>query len=339
MIVNVPIESLEDRYSADWNKWFAEYTDANEIPVKTIYPPVVLRDTIKEGEFLDVVSTTCFKADQIGIICSQVDKGNIPRDEKVVFLIQDGWFPVEQLAYLRDMLGCHYWKFVGIFHAGTYSKWDLTARSHMYQWGEALENSWFKIYDKIIVGSNHHKRLLLETRNVPDHKIQVILWPVKVPVLDTKHKENIVVFPHRLNVEKQPELFDWLARECSAKGWWFKRTVDECATKQEYYELLAKSKIAVSLGLEELFGIAMVEATLLGCVPLVPDAFSYKEVYNESCRYHDIKALVKKLQLCMEHIETKTGTQLPLPLELFNAYYGVNYMPFYETLFKVMEEV
>jgi hypothetical protein len=332
-IINVPIESLEDRYSADWNRWFDDYIVKNNLggSTLTIYP-TPLRDKIKEGDFLDIVGTNYFKSKQIAEICERVDCGHIPRDEKVVFLIQDGWFPIEQLAYLRDMLGCHYWKFVGIFHAGTYSKWDLTARSHMYTWGEDLENSWFKIYDKIIVGSWHHKSLLRETRKVPIHKIKIIPWHVEVPKLDITKKENIVVFPHRLNVEKQPDLFLEIIDSCNMEGWTFRLSANECKTKQEYYQLLAKSKIAVSLGLEELFGIAMVEATLLGCIPLVPDAFSYKEMYSGPCRYEDIKELKGNLARLM-----KGYTAFPIAYYFSDFYNENRQKDFYQQVFELME--
>src|SRR5580692_5184979 len=152
MIVNVPIEPIEMRYSADWCRWFEEELTTRKYEFRTILP-ATLTGKIRDGAFLDVIGTTKFKADQIDTICLLVDRGYIPRNERVVFLIHDGWFPVEQLAYMRDMLGCHEWKFVGLFHAGTYDRWDQTAQHGMASWGEDIENGWFKIYDEIIVAS------------------------------------------------------------------------------------------------------------------------------------------------------------------------------------------
>jgi hypothetical protein len=336
-IVNIPIESLEERYSAQWNKWFDNYVEDNNVQdVYTVYPNT-LRNTIKDGDFLDVVSTVHFKSHQIANICWRVDRGLIPRDKKVVFLIQDGWFPVEQLAYLRDMLSCRYWKFVGVFHAGTYSKYDMTARQGMYTWGEELENSWFKIYDKIIVGSQHHADLLLSMRKVNPKKLHVIPWKVEVPSLSVT-KENIVVFPHRLGMEKQPELFGKLSYDtfCNSKDWKFVRAPDVCSTKAEYYQLLAKSKIAVSLGLEELFGIAMIEATLLGCIPIVPDAFSYREMYKREFRYQDMNEC-KNMILNFMNVSI-SGDMTVNKYNCFN--YGVGKKgDFFDRVFTLMREL
>ena len=281
LIVNVPIEPIEERYSADWGRWFEKELQDRKLDYWTIHDNMwMLRKDIKEGAFLDVVGTNHYKAKQIAFICNLVDQSFIKRNERVVFLIQDGWFPVEQLAYMRDMLGCHDWKFVGIFHAGTYDRWDQTAQHGMYTWGEDLENAWFKIYDSIIVASQYHNDLLLSTHDVrcPMH---IIPWKVEVPQDVSNTKLNVIVYPHRRNPEKQPELL----KSIELPEGWRLAVTHGCTTKREYYETLAKSKIAVSFSLQETFGIAMVEAVLLGCIPLVPDRLSYKEMYPECFRY------------------------------------------------------
>lgn len=295
-IVNVPIEPLDERYSAQWCKWFEEAL--KDIKHVTVQPSS--KTTIQEGAFLDIVGTVSFKSRQIAMICEMLDSGLISRIEKTVFIIQDGWFPIEQLAYIRDLLGCHQWKFIGIFHDGTYDKWDLLARKHCYIWGNDLERSWFKIYDRIVVGSHYHADVLDEERGIRMNKVSVIPWPVFVPPISTlMPKENIVVFPHRLDVEKQPELFGQIKVDFYKfnphTDWQFIRTRDQGLNKVEYQDLLARSTVAISTALLEMFGISMVEATLLGCIPLVPDRLSYKEMFYEAFRYDDIADLHSKL--------------------------------------------
>ena len=292
MIVNVPIEPLDERYSAQWCQWFeTALQDTKHITVLPESKPV-----IGEGAFLDIVGTVSFKSRQIAEICRLLDEGTISRTEKTVFIIQDGWFPIEQLAYIRDLLGCHQWKFIGIFHDGTYDKWDLLARKRCYVWGDYLERSWFKIYDKIVVGSEYHSDVIVEERQVPFHKIEIIPWPVRVPQWKLD-KENIIIFPHRLDEEKQPELFHQIENDFNKhiSGWQFIRTRDQKLSKAEYYTLLAKSRIAISTALLEMFGISMVEAAMLGCIPLVPNRLSYKELFWEKFRYNDIAELHWKL--------------------------------------------
>ena len=53
--------------------------------------------------------------------------------------------------------------------------------------------------------------------------------------------------------------------------------------KAAYYSLLSRSVAAVSFALQETFGYAMLEATALGCVPIVPDRLSYPELFPGYC--------------------------------------------------------
>lgn len=299
-IINIPIEPLDERYSAQWVTWFETWLTSERFTHITVLPKS--KPTIGEGAFLDIVGTVSFKSRQLAEICKLIDEGKINRDEKTVFIVNDGWFPIEQLAYIRDLLGCHQWKFIGIFHDGTYDKWDLLARKNCYIWGNDLERSWFKIYDRIIVGSHYHLDVMSEERGISQNKVSVIPWPVKVPFIN-REKENIVVFPHRLDPEKQPKLFQQIENDFHKQigGWQFIRTRDYKYSKDEYYELLAKSKIVISTALLEMFGIAMVEATMLGCLPLVPNRLSYKEMFWEKFIYNDIDELHLKLKDMVEY--------------------------------------
>jgi hypothetical protein len=299
VLINIPIEPLEERYSKQWNtyfdEWLEDYPDKH-ITVKPLMP-VTFDDEIHDGAFLDVLGTTYYKSQQIASIVYSVKKGEIPRDKSVIFLLHDGWFPVEQLAYMRDMLGCYNWRFVGLFHAGTYDRWDRTAQKGMSIWGEDLENSWFNIYDAVIVASNFHKRMLINTRHIFHDKIHVIPWKVEIPDMNHLHKENIVVFPHRLDLEKQPEVFRCMTADLvkNYHDWKFIWAKEICDTKNDYYRLLHKSRISVSCALQETFGIAMVESVLAGCIPVVPDRLSYKEMYYTPFRYKDERELIFKL--------------------------------------------
>lgn len=334
-IINIPIEQIEMRYSANWLKWFKEELQERKYDHWNIHDSMwMMRKDIKDGAFLDVVGTQFYKSKQIEFICQLVDKGFILRNERVVFLIHDGWFPVEQLAYIRDGLGCHEWKFVGIFHDGTYDKYDWTAKNNMYVWGEDLENSWFKIYDKVIVGSNYHKQVLLESRNIPAHKIEVIPWRVRIENIDDytqSSKENLVVWPHRLHEDKQPDLWN---KVIVPDGWQKINSRDVPRTKHEYYQLLAKSKIVVSTALLEMFGIAMVEAVLLGCIPLVPDRLSYKEMYPKTFRYCGEPEFKEKL-----HAFCHKDLDVGMELKMLQAKFERNSTDFFDTLFELLEEL
>jgi hypothetical protein len=339
LIINIPIEPIEMRYSVDLDRWFKEALTKKKYNFITI-EGTPLSKGIDEGAFLDVCGTMNYKAQQIEIISRLVKNGTIPRNERVVFIMHDGWFPVDQLAYMRDMLGCHEWKFVGLFRAGTYDRWDQLAQHGMYQWGEDLENSWFKIYNKIIVASHFHKQMLLERRKVVDHKFEVIPWKEEVPKdLVGLPKVNQVIFPHRINVEKDVEAYQAMRLP---EGWDKTASAYWCKTKRDYYEALSASKIAVSMALQETYGHAMIEAVLLGCIPLVPYRLSYKELFPRKFRYQGESEFKYKLsQFTNSNWENlwTDGLQNKQSLLDLRHTFEENSRQFFPRLFKVVEDL
>lgn len=65
----------------------------------------------------------------------------------------------------------------------------------------------------------------------------------------------------------------------------------------EYRAVLARAEIAVSTAIHEFQGLGMLEAASAGCIPLVPDALCYPEIYTDEYRYpaNDEDALVDRL--------------------------------------------
>lgn len=296
-----PIEKLEERYSADWYKWFVSEFEKYKVDFH-VFDPIPLSDKITSGSFLDVCGTNWYKAIQIKQFSEFVYRGNI-KDSDVVFLM-DAWFPgLESIAYIRDALNLKF-KICGIFHAGTYDPYDFLTKKGMGYWGKSLEESWFRILDKIFVATKFHKRLLTETRDINPNKIVVTGLPTMLnPPLDNDNKENIIVFPHRLDSEKNPESFSLMEEGIIGKilkkaGWKFVFSKKSTKSKSEYYDLLWRSKISVSFADQETFGIAMIESVMNGCFPVVPDRLSYSELYHPIFHYHsfnDAAALVWKM--------------------------------------------
>ena len=295
-VINVPIESLEERYSASWNKWFPEAFQDMRIDFVNIYPDT-LSDHIKDGSFLDVCGTNYFKAGQLKILTKMLFQDEIGEDDVIFF--HDIWCPgIEMLQYIRQGKGMKF-KICGILHAGTYDSYDFLAKQGMASWGGPLEEVWFSFIDQIYVATDFHKELILRKRKIDPDKIKVTGLPIyNKECPDMRGKENIVVFPHRLDSEKNPQLFDRLSIEAATKGWRFIKSKEECKTKKEYFELLNRSKIAVSFADQETWGIAQQEALFAKCFPVVPDRLSYKEMYLDEFRYYAYDhavLLVKKL--------------------------------------------
>jgi len=298
MIINVPIESLEERYSAQWNKWFPREFQANGLEVEkdyiTIYPDPITHK-IRQGSFLDIIGTNLFKAAQLREICRLIDKGVI-RD-KDTFLFHDLWFPgIEMLAYIRDALRLDI-NICGILHAGTYDEHDFLHRMGMDYWASHIEKGWTTLVDKIFVATDFHKRLLMEKREVLSHKIAVTGLPIYPEWLVDTHKMNMIVFPHRLDPEKEPSYFDALEKTIKPifPHYDFVKTKLICNTKEKYYDILQASKIAVSFSRQETWGIAMQESVMSGCIPLVPNRLSYEELYPRPFRFKTFDECVDKI--------------------------------------------
>jgi len=287
VIIIVPIERLEERYSDQWYRWFkAECLRQGK---SAIFVGDTDKRSIKEGQFLDVYDTNIYKAGQLKSICELIKNAQ----EEVTVFFMDLWFPgIEALAYIRDITGKKI-TIKGIFHAGTYDPWDFLAQKGCERWGKDIEEGWMKLIDEIFVGTYFHKTLLGRRKRYSN--ITVTGLPVYVPAPPDPRRGEIVVFPHRLAPEKRPEQFDEIMQLYYRKYKdtpVFVKSKEVCFSKGEYYQLLKKSKVAVSTAEQETFGIAMLEALNCGCLPVVPDRLAYRDTFLDYRRYTSIPEAV-----------------------------------------------
>ena len=287
MLFNFPIEPIPERYSEQWEIWFEQAFDHLEVDWMTLRPPLDILKTVRTGEYLDVIETHRSKFDQLRQLFGLY--WDAPRDGDVLFF-HDIWFPgLEALFYVRDALKCDF-KICGCLHAGAYDPHDFKFQNRMQRWARDLENCWFKEVDAIFVATYFHKDLVDSSRATKvisdETNVHVTGFPMYIKP-ESPEKQNIIVFPHRLAPEKQPEIFDYLAEVTKdmLPSWSFVKTKKVATTKLEYYNTLRYSKIAFSSAQQETWGIAMQEAVMLGCVPLVPDRLAYRELYPSVFRY------------------------------------------------------
>jgi glycosyltransferase involved in cell wall biosynthesis len=75
--------------------------------------------------------------------------------------------------------------------------------------------------------------------------------------------------------------------------------------RREYEKWLKRGALVISTAIQENFGIAVVEAILMGCIPLLPGRLSYPEIlpsaYHEHFLYHNKYDLMQKLLDIMTH--------------------------------------
>jgi hypothetical protein len=164
----------------------------------------------------------------------------------------------------------------------------------MIHWAKHAENAWFNIIDEVYLATTFHADLLYSKRLITPAKIKVTGFPLYDTFFSMVEKNNVVVFPHRLDAEKQPCLFTVLAEQFP-ETIEFVKTVDMASSKEAYYRILCGAKIAVSFALQETWGIAMQEATICGCIPLVPNRLSYTEMYLPEFLYHSEEELIRKI--------------------------------------------
>lgn len=292
-LFNLPIEPLRMRYSAQWATWFRQAFTIGGYDVHDVHGDGV-PDVIRHGgAFLDPYGTHRWKFSQLARLVRLLESTH---GEPAIVFLHDAWFPgIEALGYIRALSGAPI-KVVGYLHAGVYDPTDLLGdpRTGM-GWAAGSEASWLAMLDAVFVGTSYHRRKVIErgrmalswTSRQTAARVHVVGNPVGVGpdvvaggATPAPVRERIVVFPHRLTSDKAPGLFQRLQDELEPlypDVRWV-RTHDLDLDKPAYLDLLSRAKVAVSFATHENFGIAMVEAAMLGCVPVAPNALAYPEV-------------------------------------------------------------
>lgn len=308
IILNFPIEPINDRYSIQWNDWFAQSFKRNHFQWCTFLGDTGKKYEANPEEFLNPGLTFDWKFKQLRDACHYLDCITPQiKNEKIVGFFQDFWFPgIEALKYIAEMKGIDF-RMVGFAHAGSYLSNDMLGIKGFHSWARGSEQTWFRLCDAVCVGSNYHRDRILASlgqRDTDADKMYVTGYPIEVPIrelIDSVEKENIVVWPHRIAEDKHPEIFEMLAHEGFPDDWRFIRSKDVCETKNEYHNLLAKCKICVSTATMETFGISMIEAACLGCDCIVPNSLCYPEFFSDDDMYSSYKELVELVRRSMEN--------------------------------------
>jgi len=153
-------------------------------------------------------------------------------------------------------------------------------------------------------------------------KSDVLPVPIRLISPAQERDPGLIVWNHRWEHDKHPELFADAMIALAGRGadfrlallgWRHEKTppalarlrekladriaADGRLTTDDYRALLARAGIAVSTSKHEFQGISMLEAASAGCIPLVPDALCYPEIYPAEYRYPagDQDALVNRL--------------------------------------------
>lgn len=294
------MEKLDERYTDQWSRWFPAQLKKDDVNFITVEGEP-LTSKLEIGTVLDAYSTNHWKMTQMANLIDLMRKGKVTKND--ILLFADLWSPgIEVLQYIGCMGGIRP-KITGVLHAGTYDQFDFTYLHGMHPWGNCLEQAWFQMYDLVFVGSQSHKNIILKNHNISPDKIKVTGLPF-YPDEFTQSRKKIkkipqsIIFPHRMDLEKQPgefvDLIKLIKQEFTNVK--YLMTCEHKLNKDKYYDELVKADICISMAQHENWGYAMLEATALGCIPLVPDRLSYQELYMPVFRYKSISELIEKLR-------------------------------------------
>lgn len=318
-IIYVPLEHIDGRYTVHMDRDIQRYLDENHIPYVKIMPTTET-PPLPKGQFLNAAFTSKFKALQLAEIASMYERGEVSSEDR--FFFSDLWFPgIESLAYMNYFVGIDP-DITGIIHAGSFTDTDFVR--DMERWAKNFEDVLFDISTEIFVASEFIKRDIVKKRIVNPYKITVTGLPVDYETLqhiDTSHKEDIVIFNGRLCDEKQPWLFDELARKVQLRlnrEIKFIKTQELNLSRTEYYKLLARSKVIVSYALQENFGFGVAEAAFLGCTPVLPNRLVYPELYDRHCLYDSFEESVDKTCRALEY---HLNMSIMLPVKCFPKWF------------------
>ena len=283
----VDIEAVDTRYTKQWKEHLPrQMKRATNSEVIVISGGEVPQATTP-GAFLNFAGTNNYKSQQMLEISRLFANGEVKDGD--YFLYTDAWNPtVIQLKYMAELLGVKI-KVGGMWHAGSYDPQDFLGRLiGDADWCRSAERSMYECYDDNFFATEFHKKLFAESFPNLIAKTCIVGWPMEYLANSFAQykgmpKRNLILFPHRIAPEKQPEIFYDL--KDSMSQYEFVVCQDKQLTKNEYHNLLGEAKIVFSANLQETLGISWYEGALVDTIPMMPDRLSYSEMALPKFKY------------------------------------------------------
>jgi hypothetical protein len=286
----VPIEPIDQRYTKQWYDnipvILAEHKNGAKFNIQTIDGRQPQTGTTA-GAFLDFAVTNTYKASQVEAISQLFSEGKIQAGDK--FLVTDAWnFAITAIKYMSELFGVKT-EIHGIWHAGSYDPTDILGMKMSQPWANLQETAWYYACDYNYFATNFHRDMFLRNLGILDKSKAYRSGQPHTPIIDqltpsfNSDKDGSIIWPHRYNADKQPEIAEDLALHLDVVI-----TSNLGLSKADYYDKMGSASAIFSCALHENLGISVMEAVLAGAIPIVPDRASYAEMYLPEFKYPSV---------------------------------------------------
>jgi glycosyltransferase involved in cell wall biosynthesis len=316
------LEPYEGRYTLQLQHWSEEVFKRRGVEYEVIHGELLdSSKSIVTGQVLDAHGRSYYSLTQMAKLVAKMKAGEITWEDTIFF--EDMFTPgMEVLPYIMDQTTPEYCPNIWVrCLAQTIDPDDFLHVWHMEEWMSKYEHM-VNVFVKGVLASNEEMvaHMKIAGWNVPIYNISGLAFSKeevqsRVPVRKDFHdRKRRVCFAARFDQEKQPnfymdmierlkpyhdiefcvlsggplrsndELILQRARELEQKGM---LTIHENLKKNEYYELLADSRVLFNCALQDWVSNTASEADALGTNCLYPAYRSFPETFanDAECLY------------------------------------------------------
>jgi hypothetical protein len=216
----------------------------------------------------------------VDLECAQIDEYmNLDlRDDDILFL-SDLSFPglFSNILHHKKPSRCF-----AFCHATSLNNYDYfeSVRYSKYP----VECGQSKLFTHIFVGSNYHRNKLMLNGFPGNIHVSYLPYPPKSVISPLeRERDKFIISVSRPTPQKVDTLLERHVDE--NYGEIHKSTF---RTWKEYCEALSSSKCMLVTSQEETFGYQVVDAIINGCIPVVPNRYSYVELVERQYRYDSL---------------------------------------------------
>lgn len=309
------IEKLQARYSLQLQDWNTAVFDRRGIDYEIVYGEDLTGDKIVTGSVLDAHGRSYYSLTQIAALVKLMKAGKITSEDVIFF--EDAFTPgLESLFYIIDQVPAEYKPKIFVrFLAQSVDPDDFVNREGMFDWMRSFEQLLDSRVTAILLANEEfvsHLRISgfkspIYVTGLPFGKAEVLSRVKDIKPMRERTKR--VGFAARWDSEKQPEFFMELAKRYHAidpdvefavfsghptlksNNPDFVRQANELSAskdanfkvytglqKNDYYELLADSRVLFNCALQDWTSNTISEASTFGTIPLYPAYRSFPEV-------------------------------------------------------------